>query len=67
MKNSPCSFQLDNTNIVVRNCTLYFRVSVPGKHRVRLGRTEYKYSLHTPYLREAKKKAAVLAGVELSD
>lgn len=62
MKNSPFAFNLDS-NLVVRNCTLYFRVSVPRKHRIRLGKTEFKYSLHTPYLREARQKAAILSGV----
>lgn len=62
MKNGPFVSSLDS-NLTVRNCILYFRVSVLRKHRLRLGRTELKCSLRTQYLREARQKAAILSGV----
>lgn len=35
----------------------YFRVSVPADLRSVLGKTEYRYSLRTTYLRTARQKA----------
>lgn len=61
MKSSPCFVSLGNS-IISKGRVLYFRLSVPRRHREQVGLTEFRISLKTPYIDEARAHARLLSG-----
>lgn len=63
LKSSPCFVSLGNS-IISKGRVLYFRLSVPRRHREQVGLTEFRISLKTPYIDEARAYACLNADDE---